>query len=113
MRRARVGEFRFPAIAAAGLIAIGLGTWLTVGKHAPTGNKVTPAPRMLATGVGIRDSLRLTDGTKIVLGPKSSVKVASGYDVSGREVEVLGDAYFWRWSAHNAAKGNTFTVHTW
>ena len=98
----------FPAIAAAGLIAIGLGTWLTVGKHALTDKTATPVPRMLATGVGVSDSLRLTDGTKIVLGPRSSVKVAAGYDVSAREVEVLGDAYFE--VVHNAAR--PFTVHT-
>jgi transmembrane sensor len=98
----------FPAIAAAGLIAIGLGTWFTVGKHAPTGNTATPAPRMLATGVGVRDSLRLTDGTKVILGPQSSVKVASGYDVSSREVEIRGAAYFE--VVHNAAR--PFTVNT-
>ena len=98
----------FPAIAAAGLIAIGLGTWLTVGKRASTDNAATSAPRMLATGVGIRDSLRLTDGTKIVLGPRSSIKVASGYNVSSREVEIHGDAYFE--VVHNADR--PFTVNT-
>ncbi len=98
----------FPAIAAAGLIAIGLGTWLTVGKHQPTDNAATLAPRMLATGVGVRDSLRLTDGTKVVLGPQSSIKVASGYDLSRRAVEVRGMAYFE--VVHNAAR--PFTVNT-
>ena len=98
----------FPAIAAAALIAAGLGTWLTVSRHAPTGNKATPAPRMLATGVGIRDSLRLTDGTKVVLGPQSSIRVALGYDVSSRVVEVRGVAYFE--VIHDAAR--PFTVKT-
>ncbi|MGH9420283.1 MAG: FecR family protein, partial [Thermoanaerobaculia bacterium] len=106
-RRTTSWRVPFPAIAAAGLIAIGLGTWLTVGKHALTDKTVAPAPRMLATGVGVRDSLRLTDGTKVILGPQSSIEVASGYDVSSRQVEVRGIAYFE--VVHNAAR--PFTVN--
>jgi transmembrane sensor len=98
----------FPALAAAGLIAVGLGTWLTVRKHTPTDNAAVSAPRMLATGVGVRDSLRLADGTKVVLGPQSSIKLASGYDVSSRDVEIHGVAYFE--VVHNAAR--PFTVNT-
>jgi transmembrane sensor len=97
----------FPAIAAAGLVAIGLGSWLTVENHASAGHAVTSAPRMLATGIGVRDSLHLPDGTRVVLGPQSSIKVASGYDVSSREVEIRGVAYFD--VVHNAAR--PFTVN--
>ncbi len=92
----------FPAIAAASLIAIGLGTWLTLGKHAPAASSAVAPPRMVATGVGARDSLRLTDGTNVILGPQSSITVASGYDVSSREVEIHGEAFFE--VVHNAAK---------
>jgi transmembrane sensor len=49
---------------------------------------------MLGTGVGIRDSMTLIDGTRVVLGPLSSVKVGSGYGSTSREVEVRGDAWF-------------------
>ena len=99
---------RFPAIAAAGLIAIGLGTWLSVGrKSEPTVVAAVNSPRMVATGVGARDSMKLPDGTKVVLGPLSSVKVASGYGTTSREVEVRGDAYFE--VVHDGAK--PFTVH--
>jgi transmembrane sensor len=49
---------------------------------------------MLATGVGIRDSLTLKDGTRVILGPLSSVKIAAGYGASTREVEIRGDAWF-------------------
>lgn len=49
---------------------------------------------MVATGVGVRDSLTLPDGTRIILGPLSSVTIAHGYGDSGREVEVTGDAWF-------------------
>src|SRR6478672_11232508 len=95
----------FPAIAAAGLLVVGLGTWLTVGRG--TKPSVEAAPKMVATGVGIRDSLRLSDGTKVVLGPLSSVKVISGYGSGSREVEVRGDAYFE--VVHDSSK--PFTVY--
>ncbi len=95
----------FPAIAAAGLIVVGASAWLAMGKRA--GYPVASAPRMLATGVGTRDSMKLSDGTKIVLGPLSSVKVASGYGTTNREVEIRGDAYFE--VIHDSAR--PFTVH--
>jgi transmembrane sensor len=49
---------------------------------------------MLATGVGVRDSLTLPDGTRVILGPLSSVTIAEGYGDSDRQVEVRGDAWF-------------------
>ena len=51
--------------------------------------------------------LHLSDGTKVVLGPLSSVKISSGYGSSNREVEIRGDAYFD--VVHDGAK--PFTVH--
>lgn len=85
----------FPAIAAAGLVAIGLGTWATIGrKSEPVVVAAVDSPRMVATGVGARDSMKLSDGTKVVLGPLSSVKVTADYGTTNREVEIRGDAYF-------------------
>lgn len=84
----------FPAIAAAGLLAIGLGAWLSIGKKSAPVVAAVDSPRMVATGVGARDSMNLSDGTKVVLGPLSSVKVASGYGTTSRDVEIRGDAYF-------------------
>jgi Fe2+-dicitrate sensor, membrane component len=98
----------FPAIAAVALITIGLGTWFSLGKHAPAQTATVEAPRMVATGIGARDSLHLPDGTKVVLGPQSSITVASGYDGSNRNVEIRGAAYFE--VVHNAAR--PFTVNT-
>ncbi len=94
-----------PAIAAAGLLIVGLGSWLALGKH--TEPAVVTSPRMVATGVGVRDSLRLSDGTKVVLGPMSSVKVVAGYGSGSREVEVQGQAYFE--VVHDSSK--PFTVY--
>ncbi len=94
-----------PAIAAAGLLAVGLGSWLALGrKNEPA---AVTASRMVATGVGVRDSLTLSDGTKVVLGPLSSVKVYAGYASASREVEVRGDAYFE--VVHDSSK--PFTVY--
>jgi transmembrane sensor len=94
-----------PAIAAAGLLVVGLGSWLALGKKNEPA--AVTASRMIATGVGVRDSLTLSDGTKVVLGPLSSVKVHAGYALAGREVEVRGDAYFE--VVHDSSK--PFTVY--
>lgn len=81
-----------PAIAAAGLVVVGLGSWLVLGRH--TEPAVPSTAKLVATGVGVRDSLTLSDGTKVVLGPLSSVKVYAAYGSASREVEIHGDAYF-------------------
>ena len=99
----------FPAIAAAGLLVVGLGvglgSWLALDKrNEPV---AIAASKMVATGVGVRDSLTLSDGTKVVLGPLSSVKVYAGYASASREVEVRGDAYFE--VVHDSSK--PFTVY--
>jgi transmembrane sensor len=91
-----------PAIAAAGLLVVGLGTWLSY-RTTETSSSV---PRMVATGVGMRETMRLADGTKVVLGPLSSVKTEAGYGSTSRIVEIRGDAYFE--VVHNAAR--PFTV---
>jgi transmembrane sensor len=82
-----------PAIAAAALLAIGVAGYLTMRTRK---FELWPSlsDRMIATGVGVLDSLRLPDGTRIVLGPLSSVRIAQGYGVTGREVDVRGYAYF-------------------
>ena len=83
-----------PALAAAALLAVGVASWMSYRNRPREAAVTTPADRMLATGVGIRDSLTLSDGTRIVLGPLSSVKIAAAYGKAAREVEVRGDAWF-------------------
>lgn len=83
----------FPAIAAAGLLAIGIGSWSALRDRQPQ-QVALSEPRMLATGVGVRDSLTLPDGTRVILGPLSSVSLRAGYGTDGREVVVRGDAWF-------------------
>jgi transmembrane sensor len=95
-----------PAIAAAALLAIGVAGYLTMRTRK---FELWPSlsDRMIATGVGALDSLRLPDGTRIVLGPLSSVRIAQGYGVTSREVDVRGDAYFE--VVHDSSK--PFIVH--
>ena len=50
--------------------------------------------RTIATAVGKRDSLRLPDGGRVVLGPASRLVVATAYGRETREVELHGEAYF-------------------
>ena len=82
-----------PAIAATVVVAIGLASWLNRGTD-KVEQAVEPTARFLATGVGVRDSLKLPDGSHVVLGPMSSVSVAAGYGDKAREVEIRGDAWF-------------------
>jgi transmembrane sensor len=82
-----------PALAAAALLAVGVASWMAYSNR-PREQAVVPAARMFATGVGIRDSLTLSDGTRVVIGPLSSVKIAANYGSTSREVEIRGDAWF-------------------
>ena len=75
------------------------------------------------TGVGQRDSVRLPDGTRVLLGPASRVTLVEGYGDRVREVALRGEARFD--VRHDAARpftvragaarvrdiGTVFTVH--
>jgi transmembrane sensor len=86
---------RWLGIAAAAVIAVGIAGYLTVYRPGKTSVQQAAAPlsQMVATGVGAIDSLRLPDGTRAVIGPLSSLKVATGFGVDRREVQVHGDVY--------------------
>ena len=70
------------AIAAGLVIAIGLG--LTIGTH----SRRREAPRVFLTARGQRATLRLDDGTQVVLAP------ASRLTVDGRSATLDGEAFF-------------------
>jgi len=55
-------------------------------------NAVAFAP--LVTAPGAIDSLRLPDGTEVILGPGSTLTPSSSYGVTAREVTLEGEAYF-------------------
>ena len=47
-----------------------------------------------ATAVGVLDSLRLPDGTRVLLGPGSELTLANGYRAGTRELTLKGEARF-------------------
>ncbi|MBI4419510.1 MAG: FecR domain-containing protein [Gemmatimonadetes bacterium] len=52
------------------------------------------APQVYTTGVGQTDSMRLPDGSRVVLGPASRLTLAAGYGSAGRDVEIVGEVLF-------------------
>ena len=88
-------RWRIPVIAlgAAAFLAIGVAVFLRSrpDRAAPP---VVLASQMTGTGVGAVDSLTLPDGTRVILGPLSSVTVVRGYGAGRREVELRGEAFF-------------------
>jgi transmembrane sensor len=84
-------RFAISAAAAAVLLIGGRLAW-----HSLQNDGYTPgdgAPRVVATS-GQRDSVKLSDGTRVVLAPESKLTVAAGYGTNVREVELEGEAYF-------------------
>ncbi|MCU0636980.1 MAG: FecR domain-containing protein [Gemmatimonadaceae bacterium] len=52
------------------------------------------APTRHTTGVGQRDSIRLVDGTRVVLAPGTTLSVSARYGETERAVSVEGEAWF-------------------
>ena len=92
-----------PLAAAAAVLVVALGVW---NRRAPGTTAPVAAAMTYATTVGERDSVRLADGSRVVLGPSSRLDVAPGYGASAREVELHGEGYFS--VVHDAA--HPFTV---
>lgn len=78
------------AAAAAVVVAARLVLQRGEGERSPSGD----VGRTFATPIGRRDSLRLPDGGRVVLGPASRLVVAADYGRATREVELHGEAYF-------------------
>jgi transmembrane sensor len=76
------------AVAATVLAFVGWQAWQ------PDGAAEGGRERVLATGIGQRDSLTLSDGSKVVLAPGSRLTVAADFDGGNRLVTLDGAAYF-------------------
>ena len=98
--------FALPAAAAATLLIAG-GLWWHSTQNAGYTNPSGAAAKTFATAIGQRDSVRLDDGTRVVLAPESRLTVAGGYGDKVREVELTGEAYF---DVHHDAV-RPFVVH--
>lgn len=88
------------AVAAVAVVALSIRQWSGSGSG---GSEA----RTVATQVGQRDSVTLSDGTRIVLAPGSQLVVAANFDAGDRVVELIGAAYFDVY--HDEAR--PFTVH--
>ena len=103
--------------AAAGIAAIAILKTRTESPVAPAA-----AATVYSTKTGQRDSVRLADGSRVILGPDSRLSVPSDFGTTVRTVALQGDAYFD--VRHDAAKpfavrvanaivedvGTTFTI---
>jgi transmembrane sensor len=85
--RRRWPAIALPALAVAAVLLVAVLVW----RGART---VDAEVRTVATAVGQRDSLRLPDGSRVVLGPGSRLAVAAGFGGERREVALRGEAYF-------------------
>ncbi len=61
-----------------------------------------------STAIGRRDSVRLADGSRVILGPGSTLHLNTGFGGASRNVELQGEAYFD--VKHDAS--SPFTIHT-
>jgi transmembrane sensor len=81
------------ALAAAVVLMVGAASWFAVRAKRDT---VVAAPmREVSTKRGQRATVQLSDGSRITLGPASTVKYAERFAATGpRDVQLVGDAYF-------------------
>lgn len=80
---------------AAAVMAVALGAGLVWQSQRPAGSPAAVGAAMTwRTGVGQLDSLRLPDGTSVVLGPESHMTVPVGFGGSDRPVLLDGEAWF-------------------
>jgi transmembrane sensor len=93
-------------IAAAAVLVVSAGVLWRSTQPNDHGTPVAAAQRF-ATAVGQRDTVRLTDGSRIVIGPGTELTVASGFGDRARDVTLNGEAYFD--VVHDESR--PFTVH--
>ena len=77
------------AAAAAVLLMVGAAGWWR------SSAMVNPAPMVnVLAAAGERESLELPDGTRVLLGPGSTLSYSKEYGVGSREVRLTGDGFF-------------------
>jgi transmembrane sensor len=100
---------RWRTITVGGLLAAAAvaGVVFSLRQSAPIASPVESAAHTYTTRVGQRDSVKLADGTRVLLGPDSRLSVPADYGSNGRSVELRGDGYF----DVQHDPGKPFTVH--
>jgi transmembrane sensor len=86
-------RFPVPLLAAAATVLIVVTGWLALRGNKPTAPSVLTT-RGYATGIGAIDSIRLADGSLMVLGPASFASIAADFGSTERRIDIRGDAYF-------------------
>jgi transmembrane sensor len=74
------------------VIAGGIIVWRSVAVDVPP--SIAAAPSRYSTSVGVRDSVLLADGTRVLLGPASELRVPTGFGATHRTVHLTGEAFF-------------------
>lgn len=111
---------------AAAVVAIAIGAPLVWRALRDSKVGTSASELVLRTAIGQRDSVVLTDGTRVLIGPGSELRVAAGFGARGseRSVALRGEAYFD--VAHDESRpfvvragqavirdvGTTFVVHS-
>jgi transmembrane sensor len=76
-------------VAAVAIVAVGIGlVWQ------PWRPSELPSAMTYATGVAERRDIDLPDGTRVTLGPATTLRVAAGYNGRERRVDLSGEAWF-------------------
>lgn len=76
-------------------VAAGVHAWRGAAYFdATAGNRRSDVQQVVTTARGQRATLRLADGTRVVLAPASTLRYANDFGVGGREVALDGEAYF-------------------
>ncbi|MEO7962811.1 MAG: FecR domain-containing protein [Gemmatimonadaceae bacterium] len=84
-----------PSIAAAAVLVIGISTWRGRGGDVTSPNAtVASAPQTLRTGTGMRDSVLLSDGSRVVLAPMSELSFVTASPNGERVATLVGEGYF-------------------
>ena len=79
-------------IAAAIIVVLGASlVWQSASRRS---NNVVAGAQLFQARPGQTDSLTLADGTHVVLGPGSALRVANGYGTRARNVDLNGEALF-------------------
>jgi transmembrane sensor len=79
--------------AAAVVLVVGAGLlWRSLEPGA--GRTPAVAAQRFTSAVGERDSVKLSDGSRVLLGPGSLLTVNEGFGTVAREVELRGEAFF-------------------
>ena len=95
------------AAAAAAAVAVGLGSSRDAADRGAGPAVRGAAGSVVATGIGMRDSVRLGDGTRVILAPASRLTVSPAYGHGSRDVTLEGMA--WLSVKHDDAA--PFTLH--